>query len=316
MRKKAQVLIISLWILVILAMLTVGIGHRVSVALRLSRYQKERLKSAYLAKAGINIAINELQKDDPNTDSLKDNWVVDLEKFKKILLGENINEFAAVNSIVDEESKININTAPLELLTELLNSTGAVNPDELANNICAWRGDTGVLIPDYQPLGYNNKGKQFSNAEELMLVKGFTEDIYNSLKEFITVFAQEGESKININTATKEVLEILMNAYVKRLQERNIPMNNPQGLLEAVIDFRNKDGIFTDVNIESGLEGLTGEQKNILNDPVDGLKNKITVKSNYFRIVSEGNISTSKLKHKIECVFDRQNKKIISWHEN
>jgi len=60
MRKNGQVLIISLWILVILAMLSVSIGHRVSMALRLSRYQKERLMAGYLAKAGINIAIGEI----------------------------------------------------------------------------------------------------------------------------------------------------------------------------------------------------------------------------------------------------------------
>ena len=316
MRKKAQVLIISLWILVILAMLTISIGHRVSLALRLSRYQKERLKAAYLAKAGINIAIVEIEKDGPNTDSLKDKWADNLEKFEKISLDNNKNEFATVSSVTDGERKININTAPQELLVELLNSVRAVSALELANNICAWRGDTGVTIPDYQALGYANKGKKFSNIEESMLIKGFTEDIYNSLKEFVTAYPQEGESRININTAPKEVLEILLNTYVKKLQERNIPIENPEALLAAIIDFRNKDGIFTDINIESGLESLSDQQKNILNDPVDGLKNKITFKSNYFCIISEGKINTSKLKHKIECVFDRGGHKIIYWHEN
>ena len=290
MRNKAQVLIISLWILAILALLSVSIAHRVSLGLRLSRYQKERLKAAYLAKAGINIAIAEIEKDK--------------------------NEFSADTKVVDEESKIDINTAPQELLSELLNTMGAANPLELANNICAWRGDTGVAIPDYQVLGYGNKGKKFSNIEELMLVKDFTGDIYNSIKEFVTVYPQDGESRININTAPRTVLEILMNTYVKRLQERNIPIENPQGLLEAIINFRNNGGIFTDENIDSILEKLSAEQKNILNDPVDGLKNKITVKSDYFLIVSEGKINTVKLKHVIECVFDRQNNKIVFWHEN
>lgn len=316
MRNKAQVLIISLWILAILAMLSVSIGHRVSLGLRLSRYQKMRLKAWCLAKAGINIAITEIEKDEPSTDSLKDKWADNKEKFENISLDGNKNEFATVSGVLDEERNININTAAQELLTELLNTVGAANPSELANNICAWRADTGVSIPDYQSLGYNNKGKKFSNTEELMLVKGFTEDIYSSLSELITVYPQEEEFRININTAPRTVLEILMNTYVKKLQERNIPIENPQGLLEAIIDFRNKEGIFTDTNLESSLEKLSDQQKNILNDPVDGLKNKIIVKSNYFRIVSEGTISASKLRHKIECVFDRQNKKTVFWHEN
>ncbi len=116
MRKKAQVLIISLWILAILAMLSVSIGRRVSMALRLSRYQKERLRSAYFAQAGINIAIGEIEKD---------KWADNQEKFAKISLDSNINEFATVSSVIDEERKININTATQELLTELLNPTGA-----------------------------------------------------------------------------------------------------------------------------------------------------------------------------------------------
>jgi len=149
-----------------------------------------------------------------------------------------------------------------------------------------------------------------------MLVKGFTGDIYNSVKELVTTYPQDGESRININTASQTVLEILMNTYVKILQDRNIPIDNPEGLLRAIIDFRNNGGIFTDINIEAGIENLSDQQKNILNDPVDGLKNKMTVKSNYFRIICEGKINTVKLKHIIECVFDRQNKKLVFWHEN
>ncbi len=316
MRNKAQVLIISLWILAILGMLAVSTGHRVSLALRLSRYQKDRLNSIYLAKAGVNVAIVELKNDDPAVDSLIDKWADNEEKFNKILVGDNQNEFASVSQIIDEERKININTAPLELLTELLDYAGAADPQDLANNICAWRGDVGASIPDYQPLEYNNKGNKFSNIEELMLVKDFTEDEFNAVKNLISVYPHDGDCKINVNTAPRVVLEILMNTYVKKLQQRNIPIENPDGLLDAMIEFRDKGGIFTDVNLEAGLEQLSDQQKNILSDPVDGLKSKICVNSNYFRIFSQGNLSNSKLTHGIECVFDRSNNQVIYWHEN
>lgn len=289
MKKKGQILIISLWVLAILTVLIVGIGRRVSLALRLSRYQKERIKSLYMAKAALNIAISGINKDE--------------------------NEFAKDTAVTEEEGKININTAAEELLVELLDKMGSVNSWELANNICAWRGDIGKTIPDYQFLGYVNKGKEFSNIEELMLVKGINLDIYNSLKGLITVYPQEGEFKININAAPRVALELLVNTYVKKLQERNIPVDDPAGLLEAIIDFRDNGGTFSDSNIESSFEKLSDEQKNILNDPVDGLKNKICVKSNYFRIISEGNITTSKIKQKIDCVYNRADHKVIYWHE-
>ena len=50
---------ISLWILAILTILAVGIGHRVSMGLRLARYQKDKLKGLYLAKAGLKVLIVE-----------------------------------------------------------------------------------------------------------------------------------------------------------------------------------------------------------------------------------------------------------------
>lgn len=289
MKRKGQVLIISLWILAILAVLIVGIGHRVSLALRLSRYQKERIKSLYIAKAALNIAISVIEKDE--------------------------DEFTKDTAVTGEEGKVNINTAAEELLVELLDKAGSVNSWELANNIRAWRGDIGLTIPDYQFLGYVNKGKKFSNIEELMIVKGINADIYNSLKGLITAYPQEGDFKININSAPRVVLEILMNTYVKKLRERNIPVDDPAGLLEAIIDFRENGGKFSDINIESSFGKLSNEQKNILNDPVDGLKNKICIKSDHFRIICEGNIAASKIKRMIDCVYNRQNHKIIYWHE-
>lgn len=328
--KKAQVLIISVWILSVLAFLAVVTGRRVSLALRLSRYQTDRLKAIYLAKAGINRAIAEIKKDDISCDSLKDKWADNKGDFEIITLGENQDGFATVSytakedgreeavfGVVDEERKININTAPRELLIELLDTAGVSNSAEIADNICAYRGDIGVPLPGYQDLGYLNKANKFCNIEELTQVLGVTADIYGSFKELITVYPADGAGRVNVNTASKKVLEILINTSFKKLQEGSIPVENPAGLLEGIMDFRNKEnGVFTDTNLESNLDGLSNSQKNILNDPTDGLKNKICVQSDYFRIASSGNIRASKLKRKIDCVFSRSNSKITYWHEN
>ena len=154
MTKKAQVLVVSLWILATLTILAVGIGHRVSMALRLSRYQRDKFKALYLARAGLNRAIAELEKDTTNDyDTLNESWVNNEEAFKRIVLNDNQSEFATVSygtldeysnpktvyGVVDEERNININTAPKELLVELLDKKGISNPSDIANNICAWR---------------------------------------------------------------------------------------------------------------------------------------------------------------------------------
>ncbi len=44
----------------------------------------------------INIAIGEIEKDDQSYDSLKDKWSDNTEKFEKISLDNNQNEFASI----------------------------------------------------------------------------------------------------------------------------------------------------------------------------------------------------------------------------
>ena len=72
--RRGQVFVVSLWILVILTMLAVGLGHRVSLALRLSRYYRDRLQAVLLAKAAVHVAIDEILNDpDADLDTLQDN---------------------------------------------------------------------------------------------------------------------------------------------------------------------------------------------------------------------------------------------------
>ena len=51
--KQGAVLVVSLWILIILVLLAVSAGRRVSIALKLLRYHLNRTQAFYLAQAGI-----------------------------------------------------------------------------------------------------------------------------------------------------------------------------------------------------------------------------------------------------------------------
>ena len=202
MDRKGQVIILSLWILIILTALAISLGHKVSMALRTSGYQKNRLQALYLAKAGLNRAISEINNDStPDFDGTKDNWADNKEVFGKISFSQAEDEYASVNYQVseneqtntvfgarDEERKININTAPRELLEKLLSANGASNAPELSNSICAWRGGAGpeITIPDYKEAGYSNKGALFSSLEELILVQGMDKGLLNKIKDLVT----------------------------------------------------------------------------------------------------------------------------------
>jgi type II secretory pathway component PulK len=317
MDKRAQVLMMGLWILAILTILAVGLGHRVSMGLRMSRYQRESLKASYLAKAGLNLMIAEIEKDTNDTDALNESWANNESVFKKITLNENADEYATVSfSVPDEsggltviygardlESRININTASREALLALMEKLEIQPAQDIANNILIWRQD----MPDegkiYEKLGYPCKAGAFSKTEELNLVKDFGPEDFERIKDAITVFT---ENLVNINTASLDVLSILSRSIAKKL---GIEESYAESVAVKIADLRKLKGYFKDKDEIAPV--LTGsEETGIFNV----LMNNVTLKSDYFLIEVTGN--SSKIKRKIEAVYSRKDKKILDWHES
>jgi len=317
MNRRAQALMISLWILTILSILAVGIGHRVSMALRMSRYQRDSLKALYLAKAGVNLAIVELEKDNNDYDALTEKWADNEELFKEIVLRDNPDASATVSfqvldkdnnpktiyGVRDEESKININTASKELLLALFEKCGISPAQDIVNSILIWRGD---IVDDnkiYENLGYPCKSSPFTNIEELNLVKDLKMQDYQKINKFISVFAGP---LININTVSEDVLLILSRSLAKKIA---VEENFADSVATKILELRSSKGYFKDKG-EVDLM-LTGEEEtNIFN----ALLNATTLKSEYFLIEVTGN--SSKIKRKIQAVYHRKDKKISGWHES
>lgn len=348
MPKKAQVLVISLWILVILSMLAISVGRRVSLALRLSKYQRDSLRALYLAKAGINRAILEITNDQtPDSDNLSDNWASNESVFKEIRLDGNEAEFAEVNYIIreneeekiiygasDEERKININTASEELLKRLLKECeiDSAKAEELSEDILVWRGSN-PPDPDlsryYEDnLGYACKGKKFTTSEELLLVKGMKEIEVEKLEKIKSLITVYGDGKVNINTAPKDVLRILSKAAVsalfKDIPGLNINETDANALVEKILSFRNtENGYFksSDINTDTikvklGLQDITDDNKTkIIEKLITWEGGIITALSNNFKIQATGN--AGKVNKKITAVVKRGSPiKILYWHEN
>lgn len=137
--EKGAILIITLWILAILTVLAVGIAGRMGLELKLTGYYRDSMKALYLAKAAINRAIVEKEKDDkkeekgeaPNADILSESWANNEGLFNKknpfiknpanndtpssyytikYTYKESIDsEGVELYGMIDEASKININ---------------------------------------------------------------------------------------------------------------------------------------------------------------------------------------------------------------
>lgn len=318
MDKKAQVVMVTLWVMAIFAVLALSIGRQVSLGLRLSQYQVDKMKSLYLARAGIAVAIREVETDANDVDSLAEAWADNEKKFKEIRPSTDSGGFAEVGlipqaggavtvwGITDEERRVNINTAAPGLLSEILAQAGVQEHADTATAVCAWRGDQSLPAPEYKMLGYMNKGAAFTNPEELTLVMGLDAGAYEAVAGAVTTW---GSGRINLNTASESVLAALI-AYCKgRVGSQD---NDPGNLTERIARIR-PAASFGDLVSKLKEEGeLSSGQTNVLNE----LQVVSDLKSTCFRIVSRGRLDQSPVSSTIECVFCREDDTMPYWHES
>jgi len=315
-RKNAVILILSLWVLAILVMFALGLGNRCSIALKLSRHERDRLRASFLINAGVNLAINELEANLNNYNSLTESWANNKKIFSSIYLTDNKKEFSKISyidsyanetfGVLDEERRININYAPPIVIEEIFNlkNTGvdAKSLSLIFNEWVSLKSETGEEKKLF-------KNEPLKTKEELLLVLEYffqdtrkAQEAYADIQDMVTVY---GNGKVNVNTAAKEVLYIITKAFAETEEEKQVAEN----LADKIVKLRNERDFFKSISdIPSELNLETTELS---------LWNKISafliVKSNYFRIETEA--FTANANKKVIAVFDQKGRTIVYWHE-
>lgn len=236
-REKGIALFLVLWVLTLLSVIVGEFCHTMRTEVNITRNFKEQTQAYYLATAGVNAAIRELIKNTvmpmetkPSEDELQE---------KKIEWRAN-RDIPAVSfaggtfkvEIGNESGKININRAGEQLLKMMIGRFDIEDSDKemIVDSIIDWRDtDTfhrlnGAEDDYYLSLSppYECKDADFDSIEELRQVKGITPEIFESLKEVVTVYTDESSSgnskddkkqfdfnKININIAEPVLLKFL-----------------------------------------------------------------------------------------------------------
>lgn len=331
---KGSVLMVSMWVLAILATFAVGIAYRASVNLKLGRLQRDSARSYFLATAGIERAKVELKNDLNSHDSLLEPWSTGKDAaenplFEDIGISTESGGTFTVR-IIDEERKININTAPDILINTLLQESGIdeANASAITGYIRLWRGDNSAM-PETDTETYNNfKRSPFNNCEELRIpleyfyrdagsgdYRARSEELYGKLRGLVTVYPATGTAKTNINTASPEALGILIKSAAAKLNNAGASVSaDPAALVNMILEYR-RDNIFSDINLAGPLD-LSGPAGSDLIKIINQLKELIGTESQNFRIISAGKITGSGASRAIECVFNRRERKIIHWHES
>jgi hypothetical protein len=229
--QKASILMIALWSLFILASFAVILGFQVRQKLVLVKRLESRNKLSSIAEGAIPLGIAEIEKfAEAKSFSLQDSWSVN-KAFKDMRIADGTCSFVRpvpepadpeqpdAYGMVDEESKININKADMKTLTSLMQvvlGADATDAQNLAASLIDWRdADSAVLIPlgsaedayyRNEKYPYEAKDAPFEVLEEVLLVKGFNANVFEKLKNCITIY---GSGRININTAGRVVFSAI-----------------------------------------------------------------------------------------------------------
>lgn len=239
-----SVLIAAIWILVMLTIFGAGLYRIASARILMSQAVESRIVSYYLAKSAVNDAEAVLfVNDKPAYDTL---FSLSEEHDKSVGGGR------FVYTVEDEERRIDVNQSPAEIIAGLpgLNS-------ELAQ----------ALV--------NSSLRPFAAKEELLLVEGISGEIFEGLKDFVSVYSG---GKVNINTAPAEVLTAL---------------GIEKSLAAAIVEFRKgadgKEGTSDDEVFESPSEVLSRMRSKVSfmtaqEQTLAAITDLLTAGSRYYRV--------------------------------
>lgn len=243
---------VVLWVLVLLTALATEFAFSMKMEVNSTRNYKEDVESYYLAKAGASLAMAEILKParfhgihpeygwitgtigaDPATQlppADASNKVEDLD-FEPVEHKEIPFENGTITyEITDENGKFPINTASRETIVKVLTLSGmevGTERDIVADSILDWidadekhhlnGAESEYYRTQFPP--YQAKNSKLESLDELIRVKGVTEELlygskendlhqYIGLDKFFTVYNVSG---VNPNTADEQVLAAFYN---------------------------------------------------------------------------------------------------------
>jgi general secretion pathway protein K len=216
-RSEGFALVLVLWVL---SLLTIMAG---SFALTMQReagiVAGSRNNAQVLAVAESGLAVAELMLMNPNP---QQRWRTDSSIYQIDYAGSKVRI-----QLLAEAGKIDINSADQTLLQGLMANAPieAELQTKLANAILDWR-DTDDLVhidgaesKEYKDAGlsYQPRNKPFQSIEELQLVLGINEQVFEWLENRVTVYS--GQPNVDSAQAAREVLQVLPGADVGFIDE-------------------------------------------------------------------------------------------------
>lgn len=349
-QRSGSMLLVVLWMLVILTALAVSLGRNTNIELTLTKHAIAQAKAKYYAFAGIEYSKNQIRLDSKDERSLAfDNLyycavpktsevsVEGLFERNEIETGyfsvryeiddQDESQIKQGYGFIDEERRININSLDVNssgVLRELLMLKGFDR--DVANTIAYstvdWTDPDAKIIKEnygaeddhYSSLGrpYHCKNLPFDSKEELLLVRGMTIEIFNEIKEYLTIFPKNGQFLVNFETASAEVLKAIARSVAGG--QTNAEISDADSAVEKLIAFRNgADGLEAtedDELFDINEIPLNAKEKAVLMSVAKYRSNK----SNFINVTVIGVEEHRDVESTINAVIDRKDLSLVYWN--
>ncbi len=198
----------------LLSLLAAALGSWVSFTLNVTGRLEKQMRVYDAVAGGIRYASVLVRLDPtPTSDGPQEDWA-QMRDWASSLSGDVQVDVGP--GMVDEARKLNLNSAPVDLLVRFFIGVGVEVEQAriIADSIADWRDEddkehsNGAEGFYYHALdaGYDCKNGPFESVEELLFVRGMTPEIWQKAAPYLTAY---GKGVVNLNTADRLVLQAL-----------------------------------------------------------------------------------------------------------
>ncbi len=174
--KRGLILIAVLWIVVLMTTIVAVMGQASRLNMKMASVAVDDVRCKWACRAGTEYAIGVLNEDYRDTDCLSDLWSDNEEDFNDI----SLERCRYTIRVVDEASKLNLNTVTKEQLMAL-----PYMEETIADSILDWRDNDdnprseGAEGGYYEnlPIPYTIRNGPFRTTRELLQVNGMTKEL-------------------------------------------------------------------------------------------------------------------------------------------
>jgi len=219
-------LVLVLVVVGLLVTLVVQFNYSSRVELEMARSYVESIQAAYLAEAGVHVAMALLRTDDNKSadgkviDTLEDQWAqaipyIPVDEQQSVYLGiEDTSRYLNVNRLVSDTGEA-VDEELAGVFEELLRQLGRDDAAALVDSVVDWIDPDDQITNDGAEDAYYRgldppveiANHRLLSAEELRLVKGFDDELLRGTDEvpgllnLITVY---GPKTFNLNTVDRD----------------------------------------------------------------------------------------------------------------